>query len=161
MVSMPYTFGGIRSSAGRPSGGVENSFVSRRTGNRLRYARMRPTSVCLLILFLMLVIGVSACLEKTIKTGVPVVPPKPTPPLKVEANISLDDFKKLCNFLPEEGDRIDESETADAGKTVRVTLGNTKRRQNPSAMRAGCTPGQTFDFSGPELRLTAGQRLQH
>ena len=103
--------------------------------------------------------GFAGCnTERTIKTGVPVVPPKPTPPFRVEANIQLDDFRKLCNFLPEEGDQTNESESPDGTKIVRVTLGNTKRRQNPSAMRVGCTPGQTFVFVGPEQRLDAAQK---
>jgi hypothetical protein len=94
-----------------------------------------------------------ACVEKTIRVGVPRETPVPSPPLRVEANVRLEDFRKLCNFLPEEGDRMDEKGSGEGGKTVEVTLGNTKRRQNPSAMRAGCTPGATFIFSGPELRL--------
>ena len=53
---------------------------------------------------------------------------------------------------------MEESEAADAGKIVRVTLGNTKSRQNPAAMRAGCTPGQTFIFNGPEQRLETAQK---
>ena len=109
-------------------------------------------SLCLSILCL------SGCVETTIKTGVPVVPPKPTPPLKVDANITLEDFRKLCNFLPEEGDQMSESGSPESDKTVRLTLGTTKRRQNPAAMRAGCTPGQTFVFSGPELRLEPTQK---
>ena len=117
---------------------------------------IKPVSECLLLLFIVFV--TNACVERTIRTGVPVVPPKPTPPLKVEANIQLDDFKKLCNFLPEEGDRMEESEAADAGKIVRVTLGNTKKRRNPAAMRAGCAPGQTFIFNGPEERLETAQK---
>jgi len=118
--------------------------------------RIKPTITCLSVLFL--VFGLNACVETTIRTGVPVVPPKPTPPIKVEANIQLEDFRKLCNFLPEEGDQTNEADSPEGGKIVRVTLGNTKRRQNPAAMRAGCTPGQTFVFSGPEQRLDAGQK---
>lgn len=92
------------------------------------------------------------CVDKTIRTG-SVVEPAATPPLRVEANIKLDDFQKLCNFVPEEGDQRTESGSDEIGKTVKITLGTGKRRQNPSAVRMGCTPGKTFIFTGPETRL--------
>lgn len=95
----------------------------------------------------------AACVEKTIRVGDPVVPPRPTPALAVDTGIRLDEFKQLCNFLPDEGDRFIED-----GNRFEVTLGTTKRRQNPQAMRIGCTPGMTFVFSGPELRLEAPGR---
>lgn len=98
-------------------------------------------------------ISAAACVEKTIRVGVPVATPVPPPPLRVESKIRLEDFRKICNYLPEEGDQMNEAESAEAGKTVQLTLGNTKRRQNAAAMRAGCTPGATFVFNGPELRM--------
>lgn len=107
---------------------------------------MRRGLVGLLIVCLGLVLA--GCVERTIKTGVPVVAPKPTPPLKVEPGISVTDFRALCNYLPDEGDQMNES-----GETTTITLGTTKRRQNPAAMRAGCTPGKTFTFTGPEQKL--------
>jgi hypothetical protein len=74
--------------------------------------------------------------------------------MRVENNIKLEDFQKLCNFLPDEGDQRSESETEETGKTVQITLGSGKRRQSStSAIKSGCTPGKTYTFSGPELRL--------
>lgn len=95
----------------------------------------------------------AGCIETTIrKRAAPT--PAPTPPMRVEANIRLEDFQKLCNFLPEEGDLRNESGTDGAGKIVQITLGNGKRRQGASAARMGCTPGKTFMFAGSDLRLS-------
>jgi hypothetical protein len=114
---------------------------------------MKPNIRVLVCLTAIVTFFASSCYDRTIRVGGPVATPVPTPPLRVEANIRLEDFRKLCNYLPEEGDQMNESSTDDTNKTVRLTLGNTKRRQNPSAMKAGCAPGATFVFSGPELRL--------
>lgn len=114
-------------------------------------------SLARLLLWLVTVLGSAAvftgCIETTIRK--PAVPtPVPTPPLRVEANIKLEDFQKLCNFVPEEGDQRTESGSDESGKSVQITLGTGKRRTgSTSAVKAGCTPGKTFTFSGPELRL--------
>ncbi|MEO8650051.1 MAG: hypothetical protein ABI539_12880 [Acidobacteriota bacterium] len=94
------------------------------------------------------------CIEKTIRTGVPNTAVDSTPPTRVEDGIKIVDFQKICNFIPDEGDTIAVSEVPD-GKIVRITLGNTKKRQFPAAVRAGCTPGATFEFRGPELKMAA------
>lgn len=114
-------------------------------------SQIRTVLVCLVLPAV--VVFAASCMEKTIRVGVPAATPAPPPPLRVEPKIRLEDFRKICNFLPEEGDRMNETESDDAGKTVQLTLGTTKRRQNPVAVRNGCTPGATFVFSGPELRL--------
>lgn len=93
------------------------------------------------------------CYDRTITKPGPVVPPAATPPIRVDANIKLDDFQKLCNFVPEEGDQRSESGSDESGKTVQIVLGTSRRRQNPSSVRMGCIPGATFVFKGPELRL--------
>ena len=94
------------------------------------------------------------CIEKTIRTGVPNASVETSPPTRVENGIRIVDFQKLCNFIPGEGDTISVSEVPD-GKIVRITLGNTKKRQFPAAVRMGCTPGSTFEFRGPDLKLAA------
>ena len=98
-----------------------------------------------------------SCVEKTIRVGDPVVRPMATPALRVESNIRLDEFYKLCNFVPDGGDRLERTGPAGAAETVRVTLGTGKRRQNPQAIRTGCEPGRVYVFTGPELRLAEPQ----
>ena len=113
----------------------------------------RPHTTVISLAVIAAVALLAGCIETTIRK--PAVPtPAPTPPMRVESNIKLEDFQKLCNFLPEEGDQRSESGSDGSGKTVQIILGNGKRRSSSvSAIKAGCAPGKTFVFSGPELRL--------
>ncbi|MCA1589643.1 MAG: hypothetical protein LC734_04485 [Acidobacteria bacterium] len=105
------------------------------------------------VIFFALLAG--SCVEKTIRTGAPPARPASTPPMRIEANIRLDDFLNLCSFLPDEGDQRSES----TGE-VKIMLADTKKRQVPSAVNAGCTPGGTFVFKGEESQRASGSSIR-